>query len=100
MTASMSPIPNAALSTWNAGTTSISAESSPLPSSPSMADSGTTAPLAVTGVEPVPRSPRPSKPDDWLIPSVLLGTYHRVIGPSAASGLLDHTQPSALAADV
>ena len=61
VTASISPTLNAALRTRNHGSTSARAMSRPAPSAPSMASAATLTPSAVTGVESLPRSPRPSK---------------------------------------
>jgi hypothetical protein len=48
-------------------------------------------PCALIGVDALPRRPRPSNAPGWLRPSCLASTNHSVLGPSAASGLLDQT---------
>src|SRR5206468_1457577 len=64
----MMPTEQAALSTLNSGRTVPIMMSNPLPSFPSMADSGTRASLAETGEESLPRSPSPSKEPCTRIP--------------------------------
>jgi hypothetical protein len=96
----MSPTEQAALIALKIGNTTSSMTARPSPSAPSRFVSGTTAFLAVTGAESLPRRPRPSKPPATRTPGVSRGTSQIVLAPSAASGRLDQTYAAARLADV
>src|SRR5205814_4802893 len=97
---SMVPSDIDALSNWNHGSTAPSAMSRPPPSAPSIAVFGTFAPLAVIGLDALPRRPRPSNGALTVKPGAPLGTSHKVDGPSPSIGLLVHTYESASPAEV
>src|SRR5258708_35084257 len=94
------PTEQAALSTWNQGSTTPIIRSNPPPSGPSRASAGTETPSAAMGREALPRRPRPSKGPATRSPPVSAGTSHSVLAPSAATGRLDHTYESASPAAV
>ena len=91
MAASMRPTDMAALMQANQGNTIPNMSWSPRPSSPSMAPRDTPTSVAVTGLEALPRNPSPSKAPATFRPGASAATSQRVLGPSAASGRLDHT---------
>src|SRR5689334_1218318 len=98
--ASINPTEQELFRMLNSGRTTPIMTSKPLPSAPSMADSGTRTPLAETGVESFPRRPRPSNGPCTVIPRAPAGTSQMVLSPSASSGFEDHTYAVAFDADV
>src|SRR6478752_6323113 len=94
------PTEHADVRTLNIGSTVFIMISNPFPFSPSMADSGTTTPSAVTGDESLPLRPSPSKVPSTCKPGASAGTSHSVLNPSARMGRDDHTYQAAWEAEV